>query len=233
LLRHWWTSTFSKVIIEIVFYSEGEPLAKFFSTFGIAIMANPNAKPPKRKKTYSRNPQGAKGGKQKRSSYNFDAAREELGLSANANAQVIASRAIADDVDPLNPLPPAVKSPLKKEYKAMLREEREKSQNLAAKVENAEMQVKAKERKILSLKDDNKQLAEALRIEKEKSRVAVLKLMNDAELIIEEAHRIVFDAEEKMSAKELTIQKEKERMQDAVSKERDYVSVRESARKLQ
>jgi hypothetical protein len=133
----------------------------------------------------------------------------------------------------LNPLPPAVKSPLKKEYKAMLREEREKSENLAAKVENAEMQVKAKERKILSLNDDNKQLAEALRIEKEKSRVTVLKLMNDAELIIEEAHGIVFDAEEKMSAKELTMQKEKERMQDAVSKERDYVSVRESARKLQ
>jgi hypothetical protein len=133
----------------------------------------------------------------------------------------------------LNPLPPAVKSPLKKEYKAMLREEREKSQNLAAKVENAEMQVKAKERKILSLKDDNKQLDEALRIEKEKSRVTVLKLMNDAELNIEEARGIVFDVEEKMSAKELTMQKEKERMQDAVSKERDYVSVRESACKLQ
>jgi hypothetical protein len=212
---------------------EGEPLAKFFSTFGIAIMANPNAKPPKRKKSFSRNPKGAKGGKQKRSSYDFDAAREELGLSANANAQEIASRASADDVDPLNPLPPAVKSPLKKEYKAMLREEQEKSRNLVAKAENAEMQVKAKERKILSLKDDNKQLAEALRMEKEKSRVTVLKLMNDAELIIQEAHGIVFDSEEKMSAKELSIQKEKERMQDAVSKERDYVSVRESARKLQ
>jgi tRNA G46 methylase TrmB len=75
-------------------------------------------------------------------------------------------------------------------------------------------------------------LAEALRIEKEKSRITKNKLLSDAELVIEEGNCILVEADGKMSAAELTLQKEREKMQASVSKEREYVSVREQASEL-
>jgi hypothetical protein len=63
-----------------------------------SIMANPNPKPPKRKKgtAYSRH---ASGKKNKQTSYNFEAAREELGVP-NANAQQIRSAALRTGDNP-------------------------------------------------------------------------------------------------------------------------------------
>jgi hypothetical protein len=75
-------------------------------------------------------------------------------------------------------------------------------------------------------------LAEALCIEKEKSRITINKLLSDAELVIEEGNCILVEADGKMSAAELTLQKEREKMQASVSKEREYVSVREQASEL-
>ena len=222
----WWRTTFSKVICKSVFHSEGETLAKFFFAL-FETMANPNAKPPKRKKSHSRK---VKGGNKKRSSYDYSAARESLGLPTNATAQEISFHATAgdrlNDVDAT----PADKSPLKKEYKAMLFEERAKNVEFTAKAEKAEKAVESKERKIFSLKDENKQLAATLREDREKSRLTINKLISDAELVIEQANEIKLDAEAKMSAAELSAYKQKEKMQESVNKERQYVSAREAAR---
>ena len=75
-------------------------------------MPNPNPKPPKQKKarTFSCQP---KGNTNKMSKYNFAAAKETLSLLSNANPQRIAFHAAVSDPESR----PAVKSPLKKEYR--------------------------------------------------------------------------------------------------------------------
>jgi hypothetical protein len=152
-------------------------------------MANPRPKPPKKRKSLSRH----KGGRdRKQSQYAFDAAREELQLPA-ANAQQIANP---------NPTP---KSPTKREYKDMLLQEKSKNEALFAEMEETKLAAEAKHRKILSLKDENKRLSDALRQEKEKSRLTILKLMNEAEDVMAEANEIKSIADEKMSAAELIV----------------------------
>jgi hypothetical protein len=62
-------------------------------------MANSNAKPPKRRKSHGRNP---KGGNKKRTTYDYSAARESLGLSEHAPSQAIVSRTSAVNPDDSN-----------------------------------------------------------------------------------------------------------------------------------
>ena len=84
---------FFKSHLQIRFsFGGGNPCKIFFALF--ETMANPNAKPPKRKKSHSRK---VKGGNKKRSSYDYSAARESLGLPTNATAQEISFHATAGD----------------------------------------------------------------------------------------------------------------------------------------
>jgi hypothetical protein len=71
-----------------------------------------------------------------------------------------------------------------------------------AEVEETKLAAEAKHRKILSLKDENKRLSDALRHEKEKSRLTILNLMNEAEDVLAEANELKSIADEKMSAAE-------------------------------
>jgi hypothetical protein len=180
-------------------------------------MVNPNPKLPKRRKKLGRHDRGRD---RKQSGFDHETARETIGLP-DANAQEIARG--------LDPAP--AKSPLKHEYKSMLLEEREKNAALSSRVAKAEHVNYAKERKILSLKQENNMLAMALRDERERSRLTVLKLLDDAELVMSEANSFKLDAEKKMTAAELALQKEKERRQESVQKEREYVSYKETASK--
>jgi hypothetical protein len=82
----------------------------------------------------------------------------------------------------------------------------------------------ANHRKILSLKDENKRISDALHQEKVKSRITILKLMNEAEDVMAEANEIKSIADEKMSAAELIVFQEKEKAQNALKQEREYTS---------
>jgi hypothetical protein len=196
-------------------------------------MVNPNPKPPRRKKKLGRH---RLGNDRKESRFDHEAARASLRLPPTANAQEIASAATMGDVEnPTDDSRAIDRSPLKREYKAMLLEERAKNELLVAQAEKAESTAAAKQRKISSLKEENKRLSEALRIEKEKSRLTVLELLDDAELVMSEANSIKLDADRKMSAAELALHKEKERQRehrlDSVQKEREYISYKETASK--
>ena len=80
--------------------------------------------PPKRKKKFGMNP---KGGSKKRSTYDYSAVRDVIGLPAD-NFEQITLHAIQSC-----PNPPAPKSPAKKEYKALLEAEESKVQDLLSK----------------------------------------------------------------------------------------------------
>ena len=94
----------------------------------IIIMPNTNPKLPKRKKSSGLG-RKKKGGNKKRSSYNYDAARASMDMPSANHAQISQFAAAA------GPNPPTQKSPLKSEYKAMLK----------SKVEEFESVVKEKE----------------------------------------------------------------------------------------
>jgi hypothetical protein len=102
--------------------------------------------------------------------------------------------------------------------------EKSKNKVLFAEVEERKHADEANHRKILSLKDENKRLSDALHQEKEKSRLTILKLMNEAEDVIAEANKIKSIADEKMSAAELIVFQEKEKAQNALKREREYTS---------
>jgi len=77
--------------------------------------------PPKRKKKFGRNP---KGGNKKRSSYDYSAMRDIIGLPAT-NSQQITLHALQSGQNS-----PAPKNLAKKEYKALLRADESKVQDL-------------------------------------------------------------------------------------------------------
>ena len=85
------------------------------------------------------------------------------------------------------------------------------------------------ERKVNQYKEENRILSQALREEREKSRLTINKLVDDAELVISEANDIKSQADEKMSASELAMFNERERTKQALQKERDFTSFRVSA----
>jgi hypothetical protein len=71
-----------------------------------------------------------------------------------------------------------------------------------------------------------------VRDEKSKSRLIINKLLDEAESVIADANEIKFNAEEKMSAVELAVFNERERMKLAVQKELDYNSFQVASCKL-
>ena len=192
-------------------------------------MGNPNPKPPKRKKSSAAS-RKTRGNTNKRSKYDYAGARAALSLPSNANPQVIASTSSATPTD--HTAGAARSSPLKKEYKAMLFEERNRNKALAKKFEDSEQHLQNKDRKISSLKNEVRQLSSSLRAEKEKSRITILKLIDDVEDAIAESTIVKEDTNEKMSAAELAIVREKEKSQNAIQREREYTSYAISSRKL-
>ena len=123
------------------------------------MSGNPNARPPKRRKStaFSRK---IRGGNKKRSSYGLVAARESLGLPPKANAQQIScavAPSITNTID--NP------SPLKKEVKARLAEQVNKNLLLTKVVSEAQKNVTQKTNQIQTLKQKVRDLSDALQVE--------------------------------------------------------------------
>ena len=191
-------------------------------------MANPNPNPPKRKKASAAS-RKTRGNKNKRTRYDYAGAREALSLPSDATTQEIAFNVTPASASTASG---GARSPLKKQYKAMLLEERSKNDILAKKFGDSVQDLHLKERKISSLKNEVRQLSDSLRAEKEKSRLTILKLIDDVEDAIAAATVIKEDTNEKMSAVELAIFREKEKSQNAIQREREYTSYAISSRKL-
>ena len=177
-------------------------------------MANPNPKPPKRKRrsAYTRNIRGGNSGSNKRSTYNYAAAREELGMP-DANSQQLTSELLASGP---NPRAPKGRSPLKRE--------KEKT------ITNLEVGAERMEKKVSSPQQTIRDLSRALMDQKHKWRLTMAKLVEDAESML--ANSICIDdrnqMDSKMSAAELAVKKERQRVID----ERKYSSLLTSARKF-
>ncbi len=131
-----------------------------------SIMANPNPKPPRRKKgtAYSRHLSGKKN---KQTNYDFQASWEELGVP-NANTQQIRLAALQTGD---NPRAPKHTSPVKSVVKAQLTCEQNKNAKLEEGKERLEM-------KVDSLKQQVRDFADALKVEKHKSRLAMAKILH-------------------------------------------------------
>ena len=106
----------------------------------------------------------------------------------------------------------------------MLLEQRARNETLEKKVEESVQDVQLKVKKIQNLKKEVRQLSDALRSEKEKSRLTIQKLVDDVEDAIADSIDIKEDANQKMSSAELAMFKEKEKAQKAMKKEREYNS---------
>ena len=184
---------------------------------------------PKRKKKFGRN--ARTNSNKKRTSYDYDSAREAIGVPTANHAQLLQHTAQT------GPNPPAPKSPLKKVYKAMLRAKEselvdalEENYDLLEENEMLKKESQLSDKKVLHFKEENRKLAEALRVEKVNSRLTITKLLEDAEAVIAEANEIKFDADEKITAAELAMHNERERMKHAVQKERDFNSFQVASR---
>ena len=125
---------------------------------------------PKRKKRFGRDQRTNRN--QKQSRYDYSNALKLTG-SATANSQQLVAAAN----------PSAAKSPLKSEYKERLKEEEAKAAMLSKQVAKLKKQGDIQKKKVLSL-------STALRYERNKSRLAVSKLLDDAECIVAEAYQI-------------------------------------------
>lgn len=182
-------------------------------------MANPRPNPPKRKKRSSCSLRTS-GGKQKQSNYDYAAAREEIGLPI-ANSQQVTSAALQSGT---NPRAPKTKSPVKRVIKAQLNRQQ-------AKISKLEVGKQRLEMKVDSLKKQVRDFSIALKNEKQKSRLAMAKLLDDAERMMADSIDDRVDLDRKMSAAELAAEKERQRALDAISEERRHSSQKISARK--
>ena len=169
------------------------------------MSGNPNARPPKRRKSTALS-RKIRGGNKKRSSYDLVAARESLGLPPKANAQQI-SCAVAPSVTNTVDNP----SPLKKEVKARLAEQVNKNLLLTKEVSEAQKSVTHKTNQIQTLKQKVRDLSDALQIERKKSRDTIAKLLSDAERIMSDACEIESEADRKIHAAELKVCMERDR----------------------
>ena len=174
-------------------------------------MANPNPKPParKRKKSISRH---ARGNKQKISNYSMDDARASLGLPADANHAQVLSNTLQYGPNPTLP-----RSPPKRVVKARLKQKQAENAVLSRDLDVAQHDLGVaqkdashKAEKIKSLKQQVRDLSDALQVEKKKSRATVAKLIHDAEQIMCDACDIQSEAGKKMTAAELQLLSVKE-----------------------
>ncbi len=157
------------------------------------------------------------GGKnQKQSTYDFNAARNAIGI-ADANSQQIISHAIQS-----GPNPSAPKSPLKSEYKRMLKAEEVKVGELIEENTQLQKDVDAGKRMVVSVKEDNQRLADALQDEKRKSRVTIAKLLEDAEVVMEESNNTLKQAKIMEVAADALVVMERQRGVEMLHQERVY-----------
>lgn len=188
-------------------------------------MANPNpGRNRQKRKRSSGISRKAKGGQQKQTTFDYAAAREEIGIH-NANSQQITSYAIE-----AGPAPKAPRSPLKKVIKKQLKEKEEEVKDLNNQVTMLQAGKACLDSKVSSLKQQVRQLSDDLRQEKHKSRLAMEKLLHDAELTIAEANDVRVDLDSKMSAAELAFEKQRERTKERVEEERQFMASQMSAR---
>jgi hypothetical protein len=180
-------------------------------------MANPNPKPPKRKKrsSYSLKVSGAN---QKRSNYDYATARKELG-SLNADAQQVMSAALQTGE---NPRATKGKIPVKQVVKAQLTHERNRNAKLKEGKEWLEM-------KVDSLKQQVRDFADALKAEKHKSWLAMAKILDDEERMMADSIDDRAEINTKKSAAELAVEKERQRAHDAVHNEHQYTALKINA----
>ena len=195
-------------------------------------MPNPNPKPPKRRKSSSQS-RHARAGQQKNSKYNYEAAREDIGIP-NATAQTVNHHQMQR-----GPNPPKEKSPLKSEYKSMLKQKEEEVNSLLdvkKKIadENSELRqsLTSKDSKIAAQKGKINELTQLLQEEKKKSRSVIAKLMDDADMIMAEAHSIKDESNEKVAAVDAVIDHTKERHKEMLHQERHQYSKQLSAGKF-
>jgi predicted RNase H-like nuclease (RuvC/YqgF family) len=127
-------------------------------------------KPPKRRKKFGRDPRT--NANKKRSTYDFDSAREIIGADSINHAQLMMR------ASQTGPKPPAPKSLLKKQYKAMLHQKEyelvdalEENYKLLEKNESLQRDTELNKKKVLHFKEENRKLAQALRDKKSKSRL--------------------------------------------------------------
>jgi hypothetical protein len=160
-------------------------------------MANPRPNPPKRKKRSSCSFR-ASGGKQKQSNYDYAAAREEIG-APTANSQQVTSAALQSGT---NPRAPKTKSLVKRVIKAQLNRQQSKITKLEIGKQRLDMKVDL-------LKKQVRDFAIPLKDEKQKSRLAMAKLLDVAEKMMADSIGNGIDLDRKMSAAELAAEKER------------------------
>ncbi len=177
-------------------------------------------KPLKRKRKFGCNQRTNRN--QKQSQFDYGNARELAGLETANSQQLVAAAN-----------PPVAKSPLKPEYKERLKEEEAKTAQLSKQVEKLKKQMDPKKKKVLSL-------SAALRDERNKSQLAVSKLLDDAECIVAEANNVKIAASKEVLAAntrldhELTCQNaalKKEMKKAKVEMNKDIAKVRAEAKK--
>ena len=195
-------------------------------------MPNTNPKVPKRKKSSGLG-RKKKGGTKKRTSYDYDAARASMALPAANHAQ------ISQFASATAPNPPNQKSPLKSEYKAMLKSKVEEFESLVKEkeevlTENHELKsvLHVKDKKISAQHAKIHDLSVLLQTEKKKSRSVISKLMTDADTVIAEAHDISFEADSKVASVSQTLDRIKDKHRVALMRERQHNSSQVAAREF-
>ena len=183
-------------------------------------MPNTGAKPPKKRKALSRK---IKGGNKKRTSYDYKAAREALALPKANHAQILQRASIQQATNAGETLP-TQKSPLKSEYKAMLKKKTVEAETLHS--QNAELKSTLcnQDKKLSAQQEKINQLASLLRDEKKKSRAVIVQLMEDADSVIAEASDIRLESDAKVASAFDTLEKTKQTKKDDIHKERQYYS---------
>jgi hypothetical protein len=121
-----------------------------------------------------------------------------------------------------NPRAPKHTSPVKSVVKAQLTRERNKNAKLQEGKERLEM-------KVDSLKQQVRDFADALKAEKDKSRLAMAKILDDAERMMADSIDDRVELDTKMSAAELAVEKERQRAHDAVHDEHQYTALKINA----
>lgn len=176
---------------------------------------NPKAKPPKKRKSFGRN---QRGGNKKQSSYDFHAAREAMALPKANHAQIFQHANVA------GANPPSQKSPLKSEYKAMLKKKVSEVESLNSLTSDLKSNIVHKDKKISAQQERIKELASLLLNEKKKSRAVIAQLMEQADTVIAEASDIKLASDAKVAAAFETVERTKLIKKGDVHKERQYYS---------
>lgn len=176
---------------------------------------NPNAKPPKKRKSFGRNPRG---GNKKQSNYDFDAARQAIALPAANHAQIFNHASVTEAA------PASEKSPLKSVYKAMLKKKVVEAESLHLQNVKLMSNLDSKDKKISAQQKTINELASLLRDEKKKSRAVIEQLMKEADSVIAEASDIQLESHAKVAAAFDKLDRTNHMKKDNIHKERQYHS---------